>query len=131
MLLRLERVKKGAHKLRINQLGEEIYVNEGKTLKVGLFKAGKQADADKKASVAKVEAAESLEKQKEADLSRWRNSLTEASSTSRCSATRAARTAYGRTVNPSLVAACLKFSSRHTISEPTGDSSAHISADAS
>jgi len=38
MLLRLERVKKGAHKLRINQLGEEIYVNEGKTLKVGLFK---------------------------------------------------------------------------------------------
>jgi hypothetical protein len=106
--LSLERVKEGAHKLKIGDLEKEIYVKEGKTLKVGLFKG-----------------------RKEPTSAAGRNSLTEASSTSRGSAPRAARTSYGRTVNPSLVAACLKFSSRHTISEPTGDSSAHISADAS
>ena len=38
---------------------------------MGLFKAEKRAGADKKAPAAKVEAAESPEKQKEADLSRW------------------------------------------------------------
>jgi hypothetical protein len=77
----LERVKEGTHKLQIKDLEKEIYVKEGRTLKVGLFKGrfitrleeekkvGKQAAADKKEPATKVEAAESPEKQK--DLSRW------------------------------------------------------------
>jgi len=77
----LERVKEGTHKLKIGDLEKEIYVKEGKTLKVGLFKGrfitrleeekkvGKQAAADKKEPATKVEAAETPEKQK--DLSRW------------------------------------------------------------
>ena len=36
--LRLERKKEGTHKLQIKELEKEIYVKEGKTLKVGLFK---------------------------------------------------------------------------------------------
>jgi pyruvate/2-oxoglutarate dehydrogenase complex dihydrolipoamide acyltransferase (E2) component len=62
-------------------LEKEIYVKEGKTLKVGLFKGrfitrleeekkvGKQAAADNKEPATKVEAPETSEKQK--DLSRW------------------------------------------------------------
>jgi hypothetical protein len=77
----LERVKEGTHKLKIGDLEKEIYVKEGKTLKVGLFKGrfitrleeekkvGKQAAADKKEPATKGEAAETPEKQK--DLSRW------------------------------------------------------------
>jgi len=84
----LERVKEGTHILQIKDLEKEIYVKEGKTLKVGLFKGrfitrleeekmvGMQAGADKKAPAAEVEEAASPEKQKEADLSRWGNSLT-------------------------------------------------------
>jgi len=79
----LERVKEGTHKIQIKDLEKEIYVKEGKILKVGLFKGRfitrleeekeveKQAGADKKAPASKVEAVESPEKQKEADLSRW------------------------------------------------------------
>lgn len=79
----LEKVREGTHKLQINALENEIYVKEGKTLKVGLFKGrviarieepkkvATEAGADKKAPAAKAEAAESPEKQKEADLSRW------------------------------------------------------------
>jgi hypothetical protein len=60
---------------------KEIYVKEGRTLKVGLFKGrfitrleeqkkvGKQSATDKKEPAVKVEAAETPEKQK--DLSRW------------------------------------------------------------
>ena len=77
----IERVKVGSHKLQIKDLEEEVYVKEGRTLKVGLFKGRfitrleeekkveKQAAADSKAPAAKVESAEPLEKQE--DLSRW------------------------------------------------------------
>ncbi len=77
----LEKVREGTHKLQIKDLEKEICVKEGKTLKVGLFKgrfitrleeekkAAEQAAADSKAPAAKVEPAESPEKQE--DLSRW------------------------------------------------------------
>jgi len=79
----LEKVREGTHKLQIKDFEKEIYVKEGKPLRVGLFKGrfitrieeekkvGIEAGADKKAPAAKVEAAESPESQKEADLSRW------------------------------------------------------------
>jgi len=79
----LERVREGTHKVRIKDLETEVYVKEGRTLKVGLFKgefitgieeekkAGMQAGADKKPPAAKVEEAQSPEKQRETDLSRW------------------------------------------------------------
>ena len=38
----LERVKEGTHKLQINNREKEIYMKEGKTLKVGLFKDRKK-----------------------------------------------------------------------------------------
>jgi hypothetical protein len=38
----LERVKEGTHKIQIKDLEKEIYVEEGRTLKVGLFKCKKQ-----------------------------------------------------------------------------------------
>jgi len=77
----LERVKEGTYKLQIKDLEKELYVKAGRTLKVGLFKgrfitrleeekkAAEQAAADSKAPAAKVEPAESPEKQE--DLSRW------------------------------------------------------------
>jgi hypothetical protein len=79
----LERVKEGAHSLQVKGLGKEIYVKEGRTLKVGLFKGrfitvleaerkeAKEAAPEKKEHAAKAKTGESPEKQKEADLSRW------------------------------------------------------------
>ena len=46
-------------------------ISDRGTLKEGLFKAEKREGADKKAPAVKIETAESPEKQKQADLSRW------------------------------------------------------------
>ena len=79
----LERVKEGTHILQIKDLEKEIYVKEGKTLKVGLFKGrfitrmeeekkeGMQASAAKKEPAPTPEEEAPPEKQKETDLSRW------------------------------------------------------------
>jgi hypothetical protein len=79
----LGREKKGPHKLQVKGLEKEIYVKEGRTLKVGLFKGRfisalepekktvKQAAPEKKEPESKIEGEEFPEKQKENDLSRW------------------------------------------------------------
>jgi putative sterol carrier protein len=83
----LERVKEGTHNLQIKGLEKEIYVKDGRTLKVGLFKGrfitvleaerkeAKEGAPEKKEHAAKAEAEESPEKQKETDLSRWEKFL--------------------------------------------------------